>query len=102
MQVPHHDTRSVHRSYDIVEDSAWRKLTRGHRALYTMETLGAGSVGYWCQGYAQVQAYIDGVDMHPRSLPARFCTQDSRDLAQFYGVTQTSAVSELLLPYIEP
>jgi hypothetical protein len=65
--VPHDDPRSIHQEFDIVEDSAWRTLTRGHRELYTMETPGAGSVGYYgCRGYPQVQAYIDRAGHPPR------------------------------------
>jgi hypothetical protein len=100
--VVHKDTRSVHRSFEIFEDSMWRKLTRGKRELYTMETLGAGSVRYVCQGYPQVQAYIDRSGNHPASLPDRTCTHEADDLARFYSLTSTSVSTELLLPGIEP
>jgi hypothetical protein len=101
-QLTHQDTRSVHRSFDIVEDSVWRQLTRGDRELYTMETLGAGSVGYRCPGFPEVQAYIDSYGKHPMSLGDRTCTEDATNLAKSYDLATARASTELLLPHIEP
>jgi hypothetical protein len=92
------EKRAIYQGVDIDEESLWRQLTRGDRFLYTMETVGNGDVGYFCQGFPQVQAYIDGADRYPEALADDKCTEHSKRLAEYYRITSTNANTELLLP----
>jgi len=97
-EVPDAKRQAVYKGFEIREKSLWRQITRGDRFLYTIEALGNGDVGYGCQGYPQVQAYIDGIRRNPEALTNDVCTKRSQRLSDYYRVTNTSSHTETLLP----
>ena len=89
----------VYREFDIVENGAWRWLTRGDRVIYTIEALEDGGTGRPCAGLDQIQAYVarpgTQTDVAARDFPA--CSSTELMFDSFYGVSTEEAVTEIAL-----